>query len=101
MSHMNAETATRIAEREEILAQIRRILIDGLDVKREPDEIDPDAPLFGSGLGLDSIDAVELALLVEERLGVRLEDDTMARASMRTVNSLVDRVIELRSGRPG
>lgn len=98
---MNAETATRIAEREEILAQIRRILIDGLDVKREPDEIDPDAPLFGSGLGLDSIDAVELALLVEERLGVRLEDDTMARASMRTVNSLVDRVIELRSGRPG
>jgi acyl carrier protein len=95
---MNAEIATHIAKREEILAQIRRILIDGLDVKREPDEIDPDAPLFGSGLGLDSIDAVELALLVEERLGVRLEDDTMARASMRTVNSLVDRVIAQRAG---
>jgi acyl carrier protein len=93
---MDTELATRIAEREEILRQIRRILIDGLDVKREPDEIDPDAPLFGSGLGLDSIDAVELALLVEERLAVRLEDDTMARASMRTVNSLVDRVIEVR-----
>jgi acyl carrier protein len=93
---MNTEIATRIAEREEILAQVRRILIDGLDVKREPDEIDPDAPLFGSGLGLDSIDAVELALLVEERLGVRLEDDTMARASMRTVNSLVDRIVESR-----
>lgn len=95
---MNAEVTARIAEREEVLAQIRRILIDGLDVKREPDEIDPDAPLFGSGLGLDSIDAVELALLVEERLGVRLADDTMARASMRTVNSLVDRVIAHRSG---
>lgn len=94
---MNTDIAKRIAQREEILGQIRRILIDGLDVKREPDEIDPDAPLFGSGLGLDSIDAVELALLVEERLGVRLEDDTMSRASMRTVNSLVDRVIAHRS----
>jgi acyl carrier protein len=95
---MDTELATRIAEREEILGQIRRILIDGLDVKRDPDEIDPDAPLFGSGLGLDSIDAVELALLVEERLGVRLADDPMARASMRTVNSLVDRVIAHRAG---
>jgi acyl carrier protein len=94
---MNTEIAARIAEREDILGQIRRILIDGLDVKREPDEIDPDAPLFGSGLGLDSIDAVELALQVEEHLGVRLDDDTLARASMRTVNSLVDRVIAHRS----
>jgi acyl carrier protein len=96
---MNANVAAKIAEREEVLGQIRRILIDGLNLKREPDEIDPDAPLFGSGLGLDSIDAVELALLVEERLGVRLEDDAMARASMRTVNSLVDRVVADRASR--
>lgn len=90
---MNSGDAARIVEREEVLALLRRILIDGLDVKREPDEIDPDAPLFGSGLGLDSIDAVELAILVEERFGVHLDDDTMSRASMRTVNSLVDCVI--------
>lgn len=95
---MNADLAARIAEREAILSQIRRILIDGLDVRRDPDEIDPDTPLFGIGLGLDSIDAVELALLVEERLGVRLEDDVMARTSMRTVNSLVDRVVAERAG---
>lgn len=95
---MNTDVAARIAEREEVLGQIRRILIDGLDVKREPDEVDPDAPLFGTGLGLDSIDAVELALLIEERLGVRLQDDTMARASMRTVNSLVDAVVAHRLG---
>lgn len=95
---MNADLAARIAEREAILSQIRRILIDGLDVRRDPDEIDPDTPLFGIGLGLDSIDAVELALLVEERLGVRLEDDLMARTSMRTVNSLVDRVVAERAG---
>ncbi|MEO7367007.1 MAG: phosphopantetheine-binding protein [Gemmatimonadaceae bacterium] len=94
---MNADITTRIADREEVLLQIRRILIDGLDVKRDPDEIDPDAPLFGSGLGLDSIDVVELVLLIEARFGVRLENDVMARASMRTVNSLVDRVVAHRS----
>jgi acyl carrier protein len=95
---MNADVTTRIAEREEVLRQIRRILIDGLDLKRDPDEIDPDAPLFGSGLGFDSIDAVELVLLIEERFGMRLEDGAMARASMRTVNSLVDHVVAHRLG---
>lgn len=91
---MNADVAARIARREEVLAEIRRILVENLDVKRDPEEIDPDAPLFGSGLGLDSIDAVELVLLIEERFGVRPEDDTLARASMRTVNSVVDMIVE-------
>jgi acyl carrier protein len=97
---MNPELSTRLAERDVVLARVRRLLIDGLDVKREPDEIDPDAPLFGSGLGLDSIDAVELALLLHEHFGVSVEDDTSARAGMRTVNSVVDLALRGRQAAP-
>ena len=95
---MNDATRAYIAEREEVLARVRRILIDGLDVQTDADAIDPDTPLFGSGLGLDSIDAVELALLLQEHLGVEWEEGPRGRAGMRTVNSVVDLVMRQRHG---
>lgn len=82
-----------IAHRLDVLEQIRRILIDRLNVRREPDEIDPDTPLFGSGLGLDSVDAVELLVCLDTGFGVRLSGDSAGRAAMRTVNGLVDLVL--------
>ena len=94
---MNASTRAYVAQREDVLARVRRLLIDGLEVQAEPDTIDPDTPLFGSGLGLDSIDAVELALLLDEHLGVKWEDGPAGRASMRTVNSIVDSVMRHRA----
>lgn len=97
---MRAELSTRLAERHAILEVVRRLLIDHLGVKRDPDEIDPDVPLFGSGLGLDSIDAVELALLLEEHFGVKWQDDISARASMRTVNCVVDLAVVARGAAP-
>ena len=57
---MNPEALTVIETREQALARIREILIQKLHVRRAPDEIDPDTPLFGTGLGLDSVDAVDL-----------------------------------------
>lgn len=95
---MRDDLRSRLAEREDVLARVRVLLVSNLDVKREPDEIDPDAPLFGSGLGLDSIDAVELVLLLDEHFGVKVRDDTSARAAMRTVNSVVDLVLHARAG---
>lgn len=95
---MRDSTRAYVAEREELLARVRRILIDGLDVQCEPDTIDPDTPLFGSGLGLDSIDAVELALLLEDRFGLKWQDGPAGRAGMRTVNSVVDMVMRHRGG---
>ena len=41
----------------------------------KPEEIDPNAPLFGAGLGLDSIDALELALEISKRYGFQLRSD--------------------------
>lgn len=90
---MNAEVTRYIAEREEILGTVRALLIERLHVQRAPGEIDPDVPLFGSGLGLDSIDAVEFVLVLEERFGLRLTDDFMTRSDLRTVNTVVDAVL--------
>lgn len=96
---MSATLAAQVAEREQVLGGVRQMLIEVLDVQRAPDEIDPDAPLFGTGLGLDSIDAVEVVVSMEELFEVRLADDALVRAQMRTVNSLVDVVIAQRRAR--
>jgi acyl carrier protein len=80
------------------LARVRRVLIEDLHVQREPEEIDPDAPLFGTGLGLDSVDAVELVVSLETEFAFRLDDDALARPAMRTVNSLVDLVLRKQGG---
>ena len=82
-----------IQRREAVLAQVRTLLIDNLNVRRTPEEIDPDAPLFGTGLGLDSVDAVELAVGLEGAFGVRLPEDASSRRWLRTVNTLVDLVL--------
>ena len=41
----------------------------------DPEQIDPDAPLFGEGLGLDSLDMLELSLAIQQRYGVKLKAD--------------------------
>jgi acyl carrier protein len=92
---LRGEISAYIARREDLLGILRQILIEDLDVRREPGEIDPDAPLFGTGLGLDSVDAVELMVCVYSRLGVTLPGDMGGRTALRTLNTLVDHVIEL------
>ena len=86
--------------REAALADVRRLLIRSLDLRRQPDEIDPDTTLFGTGLGLDSVDAVEIVIAMEMDLGVKLGDDQQRRRAMRSVNALVDAVMAQRRPQP-
>lgn len=55
-----------------------------------PDKIDDDAPLFGSGLGLDSIDALELVVMLEKNYGVVIKDIEQGRPAFRSVRSLAE-----------
>jgi acyl carrier protein len=98
---MPSELSAYTRRREEVLAEVRRMLIEKLRVQREPDEIDPDTALFGSGLGLDSLDAVELLVCLDADFGVKLPDDAFGRAEMRTVNSLVDLIFAAREAARG
>ena len=55
--------------------QVAHLIVEALNLELTPDEIDPTAPLFGDGLGLDSIDILEVALVVSKKYGFQLRSD--------------------------
>jgi acyl carrier protein len=64
-------------------------IISGLNLEDvTPADIDPQAPLFGEGLGLDSIDALELAVIVERQYGVRIPNMEVGRQAFASIAAL-------------
>jgi acyl carrier protein len=55
--------------------EVAKLIVEALHLEQGPEEIDPTAPLFGAGLGLDSIDALEIALAISRRYGFQLRSD--------------------------
>ena len=55
--------------------EVAGLIVDALNLEMAPGEIDPEAPLFGEGLGLDSIDILEVALVVSKKYGFQLRSD--------------------------
>jgi acyl carrier protein len=55
--------------------EVAALLVEALNLEISPDSIDPQAPLYGEGLGLDSIDILEVALVVSQRYGFQLRSD--------------------------
>jgi acyl carrier protein len=81
----------------ELRSTIKRLLVKELNLKgRDPDAIEDDAPLFGAGLGLDSLDALQLAMSIEEQLGVRIPEGDEARAIFKSVRAIADHVAKVR-----
>jgi acyl carrier protein len=72
----------------ELTDRIRRLIVDRLKLEVDPATIDPVAPLFGEGLGLDSIDALELVLGVEQEFGVKIEDQEVGSQALASVEAL-------------
>ena len=60
---------------ETLLPEVAELIISALNLEMTTEEIEPDAPLFGEGLGLDSIDILELALVISKRYGFQLRSD--------------------------
>ncbi|MGA3002562.1 MAG: phosphopantetheine-binding protein [Acetobacteraceae bacterium] len=62
---------------DELEAEIKKMLVEALKLEDlTPDEIASDEPLFGDGLGLDSIDALEIGVELRKRYGIRIESVT-------------------------
>ena len=76
-----------------LLPEVAALIVDALNLEMTPAEIEPDAPLFGDGLGLDSIDVLEIALVISKRYGFQLrsdnEDNRRIFASLRALSAHV------------
>jgi acyl carrier protein len=77
--------------------RIKEMLVKNLMLQVTPEQIGDDLPLFGpSGLGLDSIDALELVVSMEKTFGVGVPNSEVAGRALRTVNTIQDYILEKR-----
>ena len=83
---------------EELVLELKQQIIKTLNLEDVTcEDIDNDAPLFGDGLGLDSIDALELIVLLEKRYGIKLSDPSQGKAIFKSVNTMAQYIAEHRT----
>lgn len=76
---------------DELIKQLKEEIIEVLNLEEvTPEDIDENAPLFGEGLGLDSIDALELIVLMEKNYGIRLTDPAQGKEIFKSVAVMAD-----------
>lgn len=76
---------------EALLNKLKNEIIEVLNLEgMTPDDIDSDAPLFGDGLGLDSIDALELIVLLEKNYGIKLDDPNKGKTIFKSIRTLAE-----------
>lgn len=70
-------------------ARLQSLIVRSLNLEDlRPADIDPGAPLFGSGLGLDSVDALELVVAIEKEFGIRIDSHEIGREAFASVDAL-------------
>ena len=80
---------------EELILKIKEQVIEVLNLEDiEPADIDTDAPLFGDGLGLDSIDALELIVLLEKHYGIKIEDPKDGKKIFYSIRTIAEYIQE-------
>ena len=84
---------------EPLIAELREKIVDVLDlVDVRPEEIDPDARLVGGDLGIDSIDVLEMVMMVQRDYGVRIDNKELGVKVFATLRALADHI---RQNAPG
>jgi acyl carrier protein len=82
----------------DLRTRIKEMLVKNLMLQTTPDQIGDDVPLFDpNGLGLDSIDALELVVSMEKTFGVGVPNSEIAGKALRTVNTIHDYILEQRA----
>ena len=76
---------------EELILKLKNEIITALKLEgMTPDDIETDAPLFNEGLGLDSIDALELIVLLDKNYGIVIEDPKVGRQALESVKTVAE-----------
>jgi len=80
---------------EDLKQTLKQQIIESLNLQgMKPEDIDDNAPLFGEGLGLDSIDSLELMVLLERNYGIKIEDAREGRKVLSSVQSMAEYISE-------
>jgi acyl carrier protein len=81
-----------------LMQEVAEQIVSAINLEIAPSDIDPDAPLYGEGLGLDSIDILEIALVLSKRYGLQLRsDDANNQVIFRSLRNLTAYVAEKRT----
>jgi acyl carrier protein len=85
----NVATAANAVNVADIASRVKRLIVDNLHLEGlRPELIDEQAPLFGDGLGLDSVDALELVVAVEKEFGIKIKSNEIGRDVFSSVANL-------------
>ncbi len=80
---------------EDLIKKLKEQIIDALNLEdMEPDEIETDEPLFGEGFGLDSIDALELIVLMEKNYGIKIDNPKEGQKIFYSVKTMAEYIKE-------
>jgi acyl carrier protein len=84
-----------IYDMQDLKYELKKQIIQELNLQDiKPEDIIDDAPLFGDGLGLDSIDALELVVLIEKYHGVKILDETLGKKVLASINTMAEYIVE-------
>lgn len=87
-------TGAENSERQVVISKLKDLLIQGLRLDMSPEQIGDTAPIFGAeGLGLDSIDALELVVLIEEHFNVSIPDEDAGRQAFASLGVLAEYIL--------
>ena len=87
-----SEVVNKIEQRKKVLDKVKNILIERLKLNLSPEDIADNSPLFGLGLQLDSIDALEIVVSIEQEFKISITDEDMQ--VFRSVNTIADFILE-------
>jgi acyl carrier protein len=95
---MMSDASTPARATQEFLHEMATMIVATLNLEVTPEQIQPDEPLYGEGLGLDSIDILEIALVISKTYGLQLKTDSDDNVLIfRSLRSLADHVAAFRS----